>query len=131
MCTMVGTDNIAMGDDCQEGVADMVDAAHVVNAYHSFGWKGLIEWAAATTLEGSIFCSLRFYTTDGRWVAEPVNWRRTLFRLLCKRQVPYAELSQFEWEVRHLRVEGLLALVRTWADKVSVAGVDYSVGGTL
>lgn len=117
MCTMVGTDNIAMGDDCQEGVADSSDATAVIQAYEAFGWKGLIESAVSQSLEGAIFCSLRFYRRDGLWRAEPVNWRRTLFRLLCKKQLPFAELCQFEWEVRHLRVDGLQGLVVDWAKR--------------
>lgn len=114
LAEMVGTRNIAMGDDCQEGVLDQADADSVLEAYSDFGWKGLIESTVSSSLEGAVFCSLRFYRSHA-WLAEPVNWRRTLFRLLCKKHVPRSELLQFEWEVRHLRVGPSLELVRAWA----------------
>lgn len=104
LSVLVGTENIAMGDDCNEVVLPDRLETEVLETYSSMGYTPkLMETKANDDLEGTIFCSMRFYKREsGVYTAEPVNWVRTLYRLLSKKYTR-AEFEQFRFEVRNSR----------------------------
>lgn len=102
---LAGTRPMCMGDDCNEGpLKGKSDVPNVIRKYAALGYSSKIfEVTENTTLEGSIFCSLRFYIKkNGEISAEPVRWVRSLYRLVSKKYT-HADLSQFEFEVRNCR----------------------------
>lgn len=104
---LVGTINIAMGDDCTETL-NGIELDEVIRRYDSMGYEGVVEYNLTNTVEGTIFCSLKFYEKeDGSYSAEPVHWHRTLYRLISKgiKRVPWGEVAQFEYETRNLRID--------------------------
>jgi hypothetical protein len=113
LCTIVGTKNMAMGDDCIEGCApSQVDV--VLKGYSSLGYDGIIEHRLNTTIDGAIFCSMRYSLWAGYVSATPVNWTRTLYRLLSKEAFTHSEWQQFLFEVRHMDISFTPAL-HEWA----------------
>jgi hypothetical protein len=103
--------NMAMGDDSQEGCES---TAPIQEVFDNLGWRGLVDYRLTKTVEDSVFCSNRFYKKDAKYVAEPVNWRRMLFRLITKKHPAPAEVAQFVYEVRHLRDSDLSERVIAW-----------------
>lgn len=100
---LCGTEAMAMGDDCVEGIRAGA-GEQLASDLSTLGYEGVFEWHVSTSVEGTTFCSNRFYrNADGRFVAEPVNWPRTLYRLLSQPLFTHENLSQFAYEVRHLR----------------------------
>lgn len=104
LSSIAGTKCICMGDDCNEAPLPGVSIESVRLSYKSMGYSdSCFEVTKNVSLEGTIFCSLRFYyRKDGTISAEPVRWIRSLYRLLSK-PFTVADLAQFEHEVRNCR----------------------------
>lgn len=100
--TLAGTQPMAMGDDCNESPINKV-VAPTIKVYESLGYpRDIFEYIENRRLDGTIFCSMRFYHSDAGVSAEPVRWLRSLYRLLSKKYT-HADLAQFEYEVRNCR----------------------------
>jgi len=110
--TAVGTRGIAMGDDSQEG-ADREASIRVMASLGNLGWRDRVESSWSQSLEGAIFCSLKFRRSENSWIASPVRWQKMLYLLLSKRNVSPQEVMQFEREVRHLQVD-IIEPIRRW-----------------
>lgn len=109
LSSLVGTHAIAMGDDCVE-TQNGLPMETVEERYASMGYsakKKEIEFRITKTVDETVFCSLQFYTkVNNQWVAEPVNYIRTLFRYVAKGRgrLTYADFNQTINEIRHLRL---------------------------
>lgn len=103
---LVGTHAIAMGDDCNETLCGLSEK-EAIERYDSQGYTGIVEYQTTDNIDGTIFCSTRFYPSLKGYLGEPVHWHRTLFRLISKglRKVPFAEIAQYLYEIRNLRVD--------------------------
>jgi len=80
-----------MGDDCEEGN----DAPNLAQRYWDL-FRFILEEPDLPEGVDAEFCSTWFWA-DGR--AEPLNWHKTLFRLLGREPDPL-EWAQFCWEMR-------------------------------
>lgn len=110
LSSLVGTHAIAMGDDCLE-TDNQIPIEIIKSRYKSFGYdegKGMIEFRLTEKVEETIFCSLRFYKNGTTWVAEPVNWIRTLYRFVTKGKgkLNFGDFLQMVNEIRHVRLPG-------------------------
>lgn len=85
---------IAMGDDCVE-----TPVSDAVEKYGRYGFR-VKEYTVAPGKE-FVFCSHRFVNSK---CAEPQQWSRTLYRLLCQREITPEFLVQFRYEMRHCPV---------------------------
>ena len=119
---LAGTYAMAMGDDCCETLNGLA-LQELEARYDSQGYKGLVEYKETNDVNGTIFCSTRFFTLQGNYIGEPVNWHRTLFRLISKgrKEVPAAEVAQFSYEIRNLRIDQVALLREIYRDYLADA----------
>jgi len=136
MSVLCGTDAIAMGDDCVEGVGRGW-STRLSEDLSDMGWRGVFEIHTHYQVPGVSFCSQLYYERpSGGLISEPVNWRRMLYRLLSKPNITIDDLAQFLAEVRNLRERAVVERVITFcmaeiARSDSGGGSDSDSGETL